>query len=187
MACAVALGSASVVSSALGSVYGARALNPGEGVLWLEYLSAWLGSVWAWALFAYAVGWFTSRGTHAVARAALGLLLAVVIYYVCKAALGLTSGVELRAVGAWAAPALVAGPVMALLGYMARWASLWSLPAALIAPALMVADTRLRPTGPDHIHPGSQYAVYGVAALLVVVLIGRVARRSSGARDVAEG
>ncbi len=171
----IALGSGNSIANVFGSAYGPHPVSPGQGVLWLEYLSAWIGSAWAWALFAFVVGWFTRRRGTAVVRAVPGLVVAVAAYYLSDAALGGTNGAELNAMKVWAGIALVVAPVMALLGCVAQRLSWWGLPAGLAAPALMVFDTTTRPTGPDHIHPGSQWVVYSAAAGLAVALVVRAA------------
>jgi len=101
-----ALGAFSSMSNVFGSAYGPFTKTPGQGVLWLEYVSAWLGSAWAWALFAFTVGWLTRRPGPAVFRAVLGLLVAVVAYYFFDRALGMTGAVEVSLIVYWSLIAL---------------------------------------------------------------------------------
>jgi Family of unknown function (DUF6518) len=171
-----ALGAFNSMSNVFGSAYGPFTTTPGQGVLWLEYVSAWLGSAWAWSMFAFTVGWLTRRLGRAVFRAVLGLLVAVVSYYFCDRALGMTGAVEVSLVVYWSLIALVVAPLMALLGVFARKANRRSLLAGLAAPALISYDTLVSPTGPDHIRPWSQWLVLCVAVGLALAFVGRAGR-----------
>lgn len=169
----VALGFANSLTSALGSPYSPWSLLPGEGVRPLEYLAAWLGTGWAWSLFAFGVGWVVRPLRSAIAGATAGLLLADLAYFLTDAALGVTPSIHLAEVALWAIVALVVGPVMASAGWAARRPSRWSVLPALAAPAVMVLDTVIRPTGPDSIRPTAQWLVYLAAAALAAGLVGR--------------
>lgn len=171
-----ALGAFNSLSNVFGSAYGPFTTTPEQGVLWLEYVSAWLGSAWAWAMFAFTVGWLTRRPRPAVFRAVLGLLVAVVAYYLFDRALGMTSAVEVSLMAYWSLIALFVAPLMALLGLFARKPNRWSLLAGLAAPILISYDTLVRPTGPDHIRPWSQWLVLCAAAGLALAFVGRAAR-----------
>jgi hypothetical protein len=172
----VALGAFNSMSNVFGSAYGPFTTTPGQGVLWLEYVSAWLGSAWAWAMFAFTVGWLTRRPGAAVFRAVLGLLVAVVSYYLCDRALGMTGYVAVYQIVYWSLIALIVAPLMALLGVFARKPSRWSLFAGLAAPILISYVTLVRPTGPGHIRPWSQWVVLVAAAGLALAFVGRAAR-----------
>ena len=176
----VALGTANSLSNAFGSAYGPFAASPGHGVQWLEYLSAWLGTAWAWALFAFVVGWLSPTAGKAAARAVLGLLTAVVGYYVCDAALGVNTQLSTGEIAFWSVIATLLGPLMALIGLAARQQRRVSLYAALAMPALMVFDTLARPSGPDHIRPWAQLLVLGSAAALAAAFILRTVRPAAG-------
>jgi hypothetical protein len=172
----VALGAFNSMSNVFGSAYGPFTTIPGQGVLWLEYVSAWLGSAWAWAMFAFTVGWLTRRPGTAVFRAVLGLLVAVVSYYFCDRALGMTGAVEVFQIVYWSLIALFVAPLMALLGVFARKPNRWSLFAGLAAPILICYVTLVRPTGAAHIRPWSQWLVLCAAAGLALAFVGRAAR-----------
>lgn len=171
-----ALGAFNSLSNVFGSAYGPFTTTPEQGVLWLEYVSAWLGSAWAWAMFAFTVGWQARRPGSAVFRAVLGLLVAVVAYYLFDRALGMTAAVEVSLMVFWSLIALFVAPLMALLGVFARKPNRWSYLAGLAAPILVSYDTLLRPTGPDHIRPWSQWLVLCAAAGLALAFVGRAAR-----------
>jgi drug/metabolite transporter (DMT)-like permease len=171
-----ALGAFNSMSNVFGSAYGPFTTTPEQGVLWLEYVSAWLGSAWAWAMFAFTVGWLTRRPGPAVFRAVLGLLVAVVAYYFFDRALGMTGAVEVSLMVFWSLIALFVAPLMALLGVFGRKPNRWSLLAGLAAPILISSDALVRPTGPDHIRPWSQWLVLCAAAGLALIFVGRAAR-----------
>lgn len=175
VAAGVALGVVNSSSNVLGSAYGPFTTTPGQGVLWLEFLSAWVGSAGAWALFAFAVGWLTRRLRAAVIRAVLGLLSALVAYYVCDSALGMTDGVAIYPLMFWSLLAMLVAPAMAVLGVLAQANTRWSLLPGLLAPLLLVYDAATRPGGPVHVRPWSQWLVYAAAAGLAVGLTARAA------------
>jgi hypothetical protein len=172
----VALGTANSMSNAFGSAYGPFTRTPGQGVLWLEYLSSWLGTPWAWAVFAFAVGWLTRQPWAAALRATAGLLLAVLAYYVSDAALGLNDRLSVAEIQIWSAIALVVGPIMAVLGVLARGRQRWSLLPGLAAPGVMTYFGLTRPGGADHIQPQSQWAVLAAAAVLTLAFVVRAVR-----------
>lgn len=176
----VALGTANSLSNAFGSAYGPFSASPGHGVLWLEYLSAWLGTAWAWALFAFVVGWLSPTPGKAAARAVFGLLAAVVAYYVCDAALRVNTQLSTGEIAFWSVIATLVGTLMALVGLAARDRRRVSLYAALAMPALIVFDTLARPSGPDHIRPWAQLLVLGAAAALAAAFIVRAVRPADG-------
>ncbi len=167
------LGVLNSLSSGLGSPYGPVPLAPRQGIRLLECVAAWLGTAWAWALFAFVVGWFSRRLAAAVAGAIGGLLVAVLAYYVVSAVLGLTNSLSTLQIAYWSLIALVVGPVVGTAGWAGRHRQWWGLLAALTAPTLMVVDTALRPTGPDTIRPWAQWVVYAAAAALCVGLVVR--------------
>jgi hypothetical protein len=171
-----ALGTFNSMSNVFGSAYGPFTTTPGEGVLWLEYVSAWLGSAWAWAMFAFTVGWLTRRPRPAVFRAVLGLLVAVFAYYFCDSALGMTDTVEVSNMVLWSLIALFVAPLMALLGVFAHKPNRWSLLAGLAAPILISCAVLVLPGGVAHIRPWSQWLVWYVAAGLALAFLGRAAR-----------
>ncbi len=176
MIAGAALGAFNSMSNVFGSAYGPFTKTPGQGVLWLEYVGAWLGSISAWSMFAFTVGWLTRRPGPAVFRAVLGLLAAVVAYYSFDGALGMTSGVEVSVMVYWSLRVLFVAPLMALLGVFARKPNRWSLLAGLAAPILISFDTLNFAYGPDHIRPWSQWLVLYAAAGLALAFVGRAAR-----------
>ncbi|HEY5820492.1 MAG TPA: DUF6518 family protein [Propionibacteriaceae bacterium] len=174
----LALGAANSLSSALGSAYQPSSIAPDVGVPALQYLAAWLGTRWAWALFAFFVGWWSRRLVPAVLRGLTGLLFAVLAYYLCDVALGVNDVLSVGEIGLWWVISLVVGPVMGAAGHLARRATRWGLVIALSAPGLMVVDTLWAPTGPDSIRPWAQWCVYAGAVVLGTVLVARGVRRS---------
>lgn len=172
----VALGAANSMSNAFGSAYGPYTTTPGQGVRWLEYLSSWLGTPWAWALFAFGVGWFIRRLGAAALLATAGLLLAVLAYYVSDAALGLNERLSVTEILLWSVIALVVGPVMSALGSLARRPSRWSLLPGLAAPAVMAYFGLVLPSGNAQIQPWAEWAVLGGAGLLALALVARAVR-----------
>ena len=165
-----ALGVANSMSNAFGSAYGPFTTTPGQGVRWLEYVSSWLGTPWAWALFAFGVGWFSRRLGAAALLATSSLLLAVLAYYVSDAVLGLNERLSVVEIQFWSAISLLVGPVMAVLGALAHRPRAWSLVPGLAAPAVMVYFGLARPSGNAQIQPWAQWAVLGAAGLLAVAL-----------------
>lgn len=182
----LSMGILNSLSSALGSPYSSHSLAPLEGVLWLQYVAAWLGTRWAWALLAFVVGWFAPSPLAAAVRAVSCLWCAVVAYYVTEALLGVDSTLRVREVMYWLVVSLAIGPSMALLGRTARNSTTWSLPLALVAPAIMVFDTIEFPTGPDSVRPWGQRIIHLAAIGLGVVLVIRT-RISRGAPAGAVG
>ena len=172
----IALGVANSVSNAFGSAYGPFTTTPGQGVRWLEYVSSWLGTPWAWALFAFGVGWFTRRLGAAALLATGGLLLAVLAYYVSDAMLGLNDQLSVSEIQLWSAISLLVGPVMAVLGALTHRPRAWSLVPGLATPAVMVYFGLTRPSGNAQIQPWAQWAVLGAAGLLAVALTVRAVR-----------
>ncbi|NUO89512.1 MAG: hypothetical protein HOQ18_01570 [Dermatophilaceae bacterium] len=172
---AVALGAGSVVLGALASGYGPLSLRPDPGVVWLRYLSGWLGAPWAWGLLGLALGWAAGRAVSAMVTATAGLLVAVLAYYVAKAAVGITPSLDWNSTRVWCVAALVTGPVLGVLGHVARRPRWSTLPAALVGPALMAVDSRrtLASAGPTR--PGADVAVLVAAAVVAAVLVARVA------------
>lgn len=182
------LGLANSLSNAFGSAYGPYTTTPGQGVRWLEYVSSWLGTPWAWAVFAFAVGWFSGHLGAAAMRATAGLVLAVVAYYVSDAALGLNDSLSVTEIMLWSAIAVVIGPVMAVLGALAGRPRRWSLLPGLSAPMVMAYFGVSQPSGNAQIQPWSQWAVIGAAAVMALALTVRASLlpRGAGARAVAD-
>ena len=175
---AVTLGAGSVVLGAIASGYGPLSVRPDPGLVWLRYVSGWLGAPWAWGLLGMALGWVDTRFVPAVLAATAGLLVAVVSYYVAKSAVGVTSGVDWDATRTWCVAALITGPVLGILGRVGHRRTWLALPAALVAPALMVADAQRGSAGPTR--PGADVVVLVAAAVLTVALVVRVARAGGG-------
>ena len=84
--------------------------------------------------------------------AALGLLTAVISYYLCDAALGMSDGLNVYPLVFWSVAAIVIAPVMATLGVLAQENTGWSLLAGLAAP-LIVAYFRVAPGRTDLFAP----------------------------------
>lgn len=167
----VGLGLANSLSNALGSPYGPLALAPLRGVRWMEYSAAWLGTVWAYSLFAFGVGWLIRRPWVSAITAAAGLCLAVVAYYACDALTGIDEGISVGELQYWSVVSLLVGPTMALLGGLARTAGRFALAASLTMPGVMVASTAMWGTGSDVLQPWVTRTVYLAAAGLAVYLI----------------
>lgn len=167
------LGTANSLTNVFGSPYGPYTRVPGEGVAWLQFLSTWLGSMWAWALFPFVVGWIVRRPVRAVLGGTAGLLVALVAYYVCDASLGMTGSIEVNAMATWVGPAALGAPIMALIGCYSRGTGLEHLPAALVAPALMVYIVRRGGGDSGPTQPWSNWAVLLVAGVLTVVFCAR--------------
>lgn len=176
LAAGAALGVANSATNALGSAYGPFTAAPGQGVRWLEYVSSWLGTPWAWALFAFGVGWFIRRLGASALLATGGLLLAVLAYYVTDAVLGLNERLSVIEIQFWSAVSVVTGAIMAVLGALAGRPRLWSLLPALAAPALMVFFGLTQPSGNAQIMPWSQLAVLCGAGLLTLTFTVRAVR-----------
>lgn len=177
------LGVVNSLSSGLGSPYGPVALAPRQGIRLLECLAAWLGTAWAWALFAFVVGWFSYKFGAAIAGAIGGLLVAVLAYYVMNVVLGLTGSLSTLQIAYWSLIALVVGPIMGAAGWAGRRKNWWGVLAALTAPTLMLVDTAVRPTGPLTIRPWAQWVVYAAAVIFGVGLVVRavvLGRRRAG-------
>ena len=183
----MALGVANSMSNAFGSAYGPLTTAPGQGVRWLEYVSSWLGTPWAWALFAFGVGWFTRRPGAAALLATAGLLLAVLAYYVSDAALGLNERLSVVEIQFWSVISLLVGPVMAVLGALAHRPEAWSLAPGLAVPAVMAYFGLTRPSGNPQIQPWAQWAVLGAAALLALALTVRAVRRGLSSSQYDNG
>lgn len=176
LAAGAALGVANSATNALGSAYGPFTATPGQGVRWLEYASSWLGTPWAWALFAFGVGWFIRHLGASALLATGGLVLAVLAYYVTDAALGLNEALSIPEIQLWSAISVIIGPTMAVLGALARRPRLWALLPALAAPALMVYFGLTRPSGNAQIMPWAQLAVLCGAGLLALTFTVRAIR-----------
>jgi len=116
----VLLGAANSLSSGLGSPYGPVAVAPLQGIRVLEFVAAWLGTAWAWALLAFAIGWLTDRLGSAVAGAVVGLISAVLTYYLTDSLLGVNSSLSTTEIEFWSLVALVVGPVMGAAGWAAH-------------------------------------------------------------------
>lgn len=181
LAAGCALGLVNSLANALGSAYGPLNDTPGHGVRWLEYLSSWLGSSWAWALFAFLVGRVLRRPPQAAVQATLGLWGAVLTYYLGDFAIGVDEVFNVRAAGFWAVTSLVIGPVMGCLGALSRRPGWLGLAASLSMPALMAHQAVTVSTGPSHIQPWNGWAVVG-GAVILAALLGLEALRKRRAR-----
>jgi hypothetical protein len=173
---AVALGAGSIVLGALASGYGPLSLRPDPGVVWLRHVSGWMGAPWAWAALGLVLGWVAGRAVAAMLSATAGLLVAVLSYYLAKAAVGITSGIDWNATTLWCVAALVTGPVLGVLGHLATRPTWATLPAALVGPALMVADVLRTPGSAGSARPTADLMVVAAAALLTAALVARVVR-----------
>lgn len=171
------LGMANSMTNVFGSPYGPYTQVPGEGVAWLQLLSTWLGSMWAWALFPFAVGWTVRRPLPAVLGGTTGLLAAVGAYYVSDASLGMTAGIEVEAMTMWTGAAALGAPILALIGSYARGTGLEHLLAGLVAPGLMVYVVRRGGGGSGPTQPWSNWAVLLAAGVLTVVFFARFVTR----------
>lgn len=181
------LGGVNSLSNVLGSPYSPHALRPypGEGVFSLQVVAAVVGTAWAWALVAFALGWWAPTAQRAAATAIAALALASGVYYVSDHALGLNDQLETGELVYWAVTSVGAGSVFGLLGHLARRPRWWSLLPGLAAPGVIVVLSG--PTGSDHIQPWPERLAWGMAVLLTIVLTLRWARRqrrrASNSRD----
>lgn len=179
LAAGSALGLVNSLANALGSAYGPLNDTPGRGVRWLEYLSSWVGSTWAWALFAFLVGRVLLHPLKAAIHAILGLWCAVLAYYLCDAALGVDDRFSTFEAAVWSVISLVVGLLMGSVGAVSRRPGWLGLVASLAMPALMVHQAITRPTGPDHIRPWNGWAVV-VGGLVLAAMLGIEAYRRRG-------
>jgi hypothetical protein len=168
----VALGATNALTSALGSAYGPFTQTPGEGIRWLEFVSAWLGTPWAWSLFAFTAGWLVGRPRRAILLATLGLLAAVPTYYAAELVLGINDRFSAMVeVVIWSVISLVIGPLMGACGALAARPGLWRLIPGLVMPAMMLYYGLTTRLGPDHIQPWAQHSVVGFAIVLATALV----------------
>lgn len=166
----LALGVSNSMASALGTPYGGHALRPGEGVAVLEVVAACLGTLWAWALAGFAMGWLARARRWWIAAPAgvVGLALAVGSYYLSDWLLGTNDRFAMNDFLIWLGPAVVAGLIFGSLGHWARSGSPWSTAAALAAPAVIVLLAG--PSGPDHVQPWPRVVAWALVALLLVAI-----------------
>jgi uncharacterized protein DUF6518 len=164
----VLLGGGNSLSNVLGSAYSPHALRPEEGIFSLEVLGAVLGTAWAWALVAFSIGWCSTTKWLASLMGTLALVVAAVVYYVSDFIFGLIDQFEIQEMAYWAAISLVVGPVMGLLGHLARFSEWWSLAPGLAAP--VVISMTSQPSGSDHIQPWPQRVAWIIATCLAIAM-----------------
>jgi hypothetical protein len=168
------LGALTSLSNVVGSAYSPHAWAPGRGVPALELLAAVLGTVWAWALLPFVVGWAVARTTTAVLAGVLALIAAVTAYYASDAVFGLDDELSTGEIAYWTALALVLAPVMAVLGRLAHQPRRWSLLPGL-APVLLIVLAG-GATGPEEIQPWPRAIALCTAAVLAAALTTRALR-----------
>lgn len=101
-----------------------------------------VNEAWPWSALAFCVGLACASRVASAALAAASLVAAVVAYYAVDA--HTTWGGVLSATLAWGAVALVAGPILGLLGNLARMRGLRGLTFRLVIPLLAVVETSAR-------------------------------------------
>lgn len=116
------MGGVNSLSNVFGSPYSSHALRPypGEGVFFLQVVAAVVGTAWAWALVAFALGWWATSAQRSALTAIAALAVAAVVYYFSDYAFGLNDELETGEMAYWAATSVGAGSVFGLLGYLAR-------------------------------------------------------------------
>lgn len=183
----VLLGGTNSLSNVLGSPYSPHALRPNEGVFVLELLGAVLGTAWAWALVAFGLGWCATTRWLAPVMGTMALVVAAVVYYISDFAFGLNDEFGIFEMVYWVAVSLVAGPVMGLLGYLARSSRWWSLVPGLAAPGVIAIYSYANSSGPDHIRPWPERIAWILATGLTIALALRwlcLRRKLVGSRTV---
>jgi hypothetical protein len=180
----VGFGAVTSMVNVFGSAYGQHALDPGQGVIALQFLSKTLDSLWAWALLPFVVGWAVRRPLVSAISGTLAVLAALVAYYASDAWLGVTNGMQLNEISLWAPYALVGAPVLGVVGSYARhgrWVP--ALAAGLVAPAVMAFCVTYRPSGSTPTGAWADAVVVCAAGLLCLALLVRFARQ--GRRTLA--
>ncbi|MFE2300469.1 DUF6518 family protein [Streptomyces sp. NPDC059445] len=101
-----------------------------------------LNEAWPWSALAFLAGLAVASRAASAVVAAVSLAAAVAAYYVVHS--DTTWSGALSATLAWGAVALVVGPVLGLMGNLARSPGLPGLPFRLVIPALAVVETTAR-------------------------------------------
>lgn len=186
MAVGVLLGAVNSLSNVLGSPFSPHALRPypDEGVFFLQVLAAVVGTAWAWALVAFALGWRAPTAWRAALTAIAALALAAVVYYLSDHALGLNEELATGEMAYWAVTSVGAGSVFGLLGFLARGPKWWSLLPGLAAPAVVTLFSY--PAGSDRIQPWPEVFAWVIAAALTIAITSRwlLTQRRSRTRTV---
>jgi peptidoglycan/LPS O-acetylase OafA/YrhL len=179
----VLLGGVNSLSNVLGSPYGPHALQPYEGVFFLEVLAAVIGTAWAWALVAFGLGWWSTTRSSAALMGVLALAIAALVYYVSDHAFGLNDELETGEMAYWMAMSMGVGSVFGLLGHLARRPRWWSLLPGLTAPFLVVMVSY--PAGSDHIQPWPERVAWIVAVALTIAITSRWLRMQRRSQDAS--
>lgn len=186
VAAGVLLGGVNSLSNVLGSPFSPHALRPypDEGVFFLQVLAAVVGTAWAWALVAFALGWRGPTAWRAALPPIAALALAAVVYYLSDHALGLNEELETGEMASWAVTSVGAGSVFGLLGYLARSPTWWSLLPGLAAPGVIALFSY--PAGSDHLQPWPELLAWAIAAALTIAITSRwlLTQRRSRTRTV---
>lgn len=169
----VMLGGVNSLSNVFGSPYSAYALRPNDGIPSLQVLAAVIGTAWAWALVAFALGWWSRTLWLAPLTGALALTLASVVYYLSDYAFGLNEKLETGEMTYWVLVSVGAGPVFGVLGHLASDSRWWSLLPGMTVPALIAIFTFSYPAGSDDIQPWPELLAWLIAATLTVALSSR--------------
>ncbi|MFD9463034.1 DUF6518 family protein [Streptomyces sp. NPDC060027] len=101
-----------------------------------------LNEAWPWSALAFLAGLAVASRVASAAVAAASLAAAVAAYYVVHS--DATWAGVLSATLAWGAVALVVGPILGLMGNLARNPGLRGLPFRLMIPLLAVVETSAR-------------------------------------------
>jgi len=179
-------GTVTSMSNVFGSGYGPFTKVRGEGVLWLQFVSKWLDSLWAWALLPFVVGWLVRRAVVAAVVGTSAVIAALCMYYLTDAALGMTASFEITALVSWIRLAVLGAPLMAVIGAFARGSHPHHLLAGLVAPFVMTYVVLRQPGAPSQLQQWSNRSVLLTAVLLAAALVTRSVRRSrasGGGRD----
>lgn len=177
----VLLGGVNSGSNVLGSAYGTYSLRPDEGVFFLNVLAGIIGTAWAWALVAFALGWRAPTMRLAPVVAILALAVATVVYYVSDYVFALNDELETGELTYWAVGSVAAGSVFGFLGHLARRPVRWSLLPGLVAPAAVVIfsyPTWTDQTGAlDPVRPWIQLLAWIIATALTIAITSRWLRK----------
>ena len=187
LAAGTLLGAVNSLSNVLGSPYSPHSLRPHTGVFPLEVLAAVVGTVWAWCLAAFAVGWVSPSVRRAAPTGALALVAASVVYYVSDHVFGLDDELSAYEMAYWVLISFIVGPVFGIVGFLAGRPRGWSLIPGLAAPGIVVIFGVVLSfrTGSDHIQPWPAVVTWAIVVTLSLAIAGRWILRRSAADPAA--
>ena len=161
--------------------------------LW-RALSMLLNAGCVWAALAVVCGWLLVTPSRAAIGGLAGLMLAVGGYYLAGVTLGDRTAIGLRgvsgALGSWLGVAVVAGPVLGLVGSVSRRRDDFGVAAGLVVPIVTVLEMMWRGSLNGsilRIDPWLGWADVGLIAGAIVwatlVVLKWFGRRGVGASD----